>query len=347
MSRPERDARGDDDGRLTRRALLTAFSALVVASPRLRGQVHRPNLPTEPIVATRTLNHVALRVANVKRSLEFYQRVFGMPVQGYQQNGAVTLLTIGTGPQFLSLVEGTNPHLTHFALGVENFDAERLSTRLAEKGINAHVVLRRAAEQQPPGPGDTPELMVTDSEGVELTLVDVSSCGGTGLLGNACTAIPPASPRAVGPPPIPVRTLNHVAVSALDVSRSVRFYLDTLGLLLQGTQPFLNPPFVPLLGVGRGPSFVAVTTERSQTAGVINHVCFGVEYTGHSAADDVERHIRMLAAHGVAATEERPDVAYPYNVSQGVMFRDPDGLLVQLVDVRYCGGRGELGNVCY
>ena len=149
------------------------------------------------------------------------------------------------------------------------------------------------------------------------------------------------------PPPIPVRTLNHVAVSALDVSRSVRFYLDTLGLLLQGTQPFLNTPFVPLLGVGRGPSFVAVTTERSQTAGVINHVCFGVEYTGHSAADHVERHIRMLAAHGVAATEERPDVAYPYNVSQGVMFRDPDGLLVQLVDVRYCGGRGELGNVCY
>jgi hypothetical protein len=27
-------------------------------------------------------------------------------------------------------------------------------------------------------------------------------------------------------------------------------------------------------------------------------------------------------------------------------FTDPDGLIIQLQDVRYCGGSGVLGNVC-
>ena len=330
----------------TRRSVLMALSGLVVGGFRPSGQTRRPDLPTVPLVETRTLNHVSLRVADAKRSLEFYQRVFGMPLRGYQKNGEVTLVAIGSGPQFLSLFEGPIPQVSHIGFGVEDFDAERIRKVLADQGIKARVDIRRAAEQRPAGQGDTPELTVTDPEGVEVTLVDMTSCGGTGPLGNVCSDMIPPPRRAGEPAPIPVRTLNHVAVTALNVSRSVRFYLDVLGLSLQTTQPFLNTPFVPLLGVGRGPSFLAIPTERAQTLALSNHVCLGVEYTGSSSARNVERLIKMLEAHGVKGTDERPDVAYPFNVSQGVMLRDPDGVLVQLVDVSYCGGHGEMGRVC-
>jgi catechol 2,3-dioxygenase-like lactoylglutathione lyase family enzyme len=126
-----------------------ALSGLVVGGFRPRGQTRRPDLPTVPLVATRTLNHVSLRVADARRSLEFYQRVFGMPVRGYQKNGQVTLVAIGSGPQFLSLFEGPTPQVSDVGFGVEDFDAERLRKILADKGIEARLDIRRAAEQRP------------------------------------------------------------------------------------------------------------------------------------------------------------------------------------------------------
>ena len=331
---------------MTRRSALMALSGSLLGGIRLNGQTRRPGLPTIPLVATRTLNHVALRVANAKRSVEFYQRVLGMPIHGYQKNGNATLLTIGAGPQFLSIVEGPDPHLIHYGFGVEDFDAERTRKILADKGIKARVEMRRGAEQRPAGQGDTPELMVTDSEGVEFKLVDMTSCGGTGALGNICSEMVPAPRRAGDPPPIPVRTLNHTAMGARNMSRCVRFYVEAMGLFVQTTQSFLDKEFVPILGVGRGPSFVAVYQETSPTPKVSNHICFGIEYTGASAASNVDRLIKTLALHGVKGSEIRLDAAYPFNNSEGVMFPDPDGFGLQFVNVRYCGGGGELGDVC-
>ena len=328
---------------VTRRSALMALSGPMLAGIRLSGQTRRSGLPTIPLVATRTLNHVALRVANAKRSLEFYQRVLGMPIHGYPKNGDVTLLTIGAGPQFLSLVEGPNPHLMHYGFGVEDFDAERIRKILVDKGIKARLDIRRAAEQRPAGEEDTPELMVTDSEGVEFKLVDMTSCGGTGALGSVCSEMIPVPRRAGDPPPIPVRTLNHTAVGAESMSRSVRFYLEAMGLSVQTTQSFLSKEFVPILGVGRGPSFVAVYQETSPPPKVSNHICFGIEYTGASSASNVDRLIKALALHGVKGREVRLDAAYPFNNSEGVMFSDPDGFGLQLVDVRYCGGGRRVG----
>ena len=38
---------------------------------------------------------------------------------------------------------------------------------------------------------------------------------------------------------------------------------------------------------------------------------------------------------------------YPYSPGYfAVYFTDPDGLLIQLQDVKYCGGSGFLGDVC-
>ena len=64
-------------------------------SPRLLAQGPAPTLRVNG------LSQITLTVSDVKRSLDFYQGLFGMPVQARQ--GATVLLRIGNGPRFLAL----------------------------------------------------------------------------------------------------------------------------------------------------------------------------------------------------------------------------------------------------
>src|SRR5881628_3559040 len=64
-------------------------------------------LPGSPApIPVRTLNHVRLIVPNVQRTLEWYLRLTDMRRQNY---GEVPILRIGSGPQFVALVEGNGP----------------------------------------------------------------------------------------------------------------------------------------------------------------------------------------------------------------------------------------------
>ena len=49
------------------------------------------------------MNHVTLAVTNAKRSLEFYQRLLGLPIVATQ--GPVPIMRLGSGPQFIALSE--------------------------------------------------------------------------------------------------------------------------------------------------------------------------------------------------------------------------------------------------
>ncbi|MSV35017.1 MAG: VOC family protein [Bryobacterales bacterium] len=71
---------------ITRRNLLLSVPAL--AASRAWAQSGSP-------IRLRSFNHVTIRVSDFKRSLEFYQTLFGMPVQGHQ--GAIVSLRIGSG----------------------------------------------------------------------------------------------------------------------------------------------------------------------------------------------------------------------------------------------------------
>src|SRR5918993_1128714 len=61
-------------GHLSRREVVTAPAALFAASAESAAQT-----PAPP-VAVRTLNHVSISVADIKRSVEFYRSLFGMRV---------------------------------------------------------------------------------------------------------------------------------------------------------------------------------------------------------------------------------------------------------------------------
>src|SRR4029453_9521090 len=115
--------------RISRRRLLVSLPALMIA-PRVFAQAG-----SRPAIRVTGINHVTLSVSDVKRSVDFYQGLFGMPVTSRQ--GMTTNLRIGEGPQFLGIsAAGSNPPtISHLCLGVDEFNVDRLTTVMTQHGI--------------------------------------------------------------------------------------------------------------------------------------------------------------------------------------------------------------------
>jgi len=168
------------NGRLSRREVVTALAALFVASTE--GAAQTPAAP----VAARTLNHVSISVTDIKRSAEFYQSLFGMRIisqQGTGNNpiaggeGSVINLAPGAGPEFLGIYQGKPVgDIGHFCLGVQKFDADRVLAALTSRGVKASIRTR----------GQSREIFLTDPDNISVQLTDATYCGGSGPLGNEC-----------------------------------------------------------------------------------------------------------------------------------------------------------------
>ena len=135
-----------EGGGMTRRELVLALSALVMARPA-GGAAAQQGAAAAPIRVS-TMNHVTLSVSDVQRSVEFYQRVLGLPLvttQGTERDWdapAVPVLGIGDGPQFIALSRGDRPHINHYCLGMEGF-ARRVVRRWWPARFEARSAWRR------------------------------------------------------------------------------------------------------------------------------------------------------------------------------------------------------------
>ena len=145
--------------------------------------------------------------------------------------------------------------------------------------------------------------------------------GALALMAGAATHAP-----AIADPVGTVKTMNHVSVSVPDVQKSVAFYQDVFGMpVLTRQEPGVN------LNCGAG--FLGIyPAQGGATTGSINHVCLGME---NFNADTV---LKQLVDRGVKGNIRlRCDTKELY-------FTDPDGIRVQLQDVKYKGGVGPLGD---
>ena len=82
------------------------------------------------------INHFGLAVSDPKRSVDFYQGLFGMPVQA--RVDTTTILRVGAGPQFISIAPAAAnaaPSINHYCLGIENFAVDRVLAALAAHGV--------------------------------------------------------------------------------------------------------------------------------------------------------------------------------------------------------------------
>lgn len=342
--------------RISRRRLLVSLPALMMA-PGALGQT------INPPIRLRGINHVTLSVSDVKRSVDFYQGLFGMPVISRQGTTAANL-QIGTGPQFLGVSSaGSNPpRINHLCLGVDNFNVDRIISILAQHGItksDAAGPMRMRLRMRGPEAGGakegTPEVYFGDPDGIVIQLQDPRYCGGAGVLGNACPLPEPSPKKGI----LAVRDWSHCTNSVSDAARSRQFYQELFGLPIQAYQG----PAAPVLGVGDGVQFVMFAGGGGPRGGGnvaprpagINHLCmtmdnfnpgnviqalesYGIKPRGSAQGTPgpLVHYISMRMENRGGAKEGTPEL----------YFTDPDGLLIQLQDLKYCGGAGVLGDVC-
>ena len=343
---------------ISRRHLLLSLPGLALA-PRVLAQA------VPPAIRVRTLNHIGLAVSDPKRSIAFYQGLFGMPVRGRQ--GTTTLLQLGPGPQFIAIApaaSGTAPRITHYCLGVEGFTVDRVMAALAARGVSkadavgpmkAHVAMRG-----PDAGGSkegTPELNLGDPDGIVCQIQDASYCGGDGPLGNICAAGEPLPNKGL----LALRDLSHLTIFSTDSQRSNRFYQDLFGFSIRSYQG----PTAPTLAVGPTVQFLMFTGGGAPARGgapaapprpaSINHACMNMD------AFKPDEVVKALETAGLKPREAAQGPVGPMRhyvsmrmenrggAAEGtpeLYFTDPDGLLMQLQDATYCGGGGYLGDVC-
>lgn len=155
----------------------------------------------------RALNQIGLTVTDPRRSLAFYQDLWGMPIQA--RHGSTTVLRIGEGPQLLSITQATAapPGIHHFGFAVENFDPIRVLQVLGRNGVAAAqstgdeqilppLTVRRSIRGS--GTSQTVELQLADPDGILVQIQDPSYGGGGGALGNVCAPVEPHRGTCVG-----------------------------------------------------------------------------------------------------------------------------------------------------
>jgi catechol 2,3-dioxygenase-like lactoylglutathione lyase family enzyme len=115
-----------ESGRMTRRDLIASL-VFLAGSCAVADDLDSLYRATE-------LNHVTIRVTNLKRSKEFYQHLLGLPVM--QEDDQICYLKSGTG--FLCLVQTgkeTPPGFDHLCFGIGAFDRTVGMAKLSTTGL--------------------------------------------------------------------------------------------------------------------------------------------------------------------------------------------------------------------
>jgi catechol 2,3-dioxygenase-like lactoylglutathione lyase family enzyme len=378
---------------LTRREFVAALAVPPVAAAVGAARGVAAQSSPSPAFRVNGLSHITLTVSDVKRSLDFYQGLFGMPIQARQ--GSSVLLRIGNGPRFLALrpaAAGEKPSISAFGFGVRDFNLDRAVATLAGRGVSAvaagaprpgpkqALVRVRRPDEGGSADGSTRELFVADPSGIVFQLHDVSYCGGSGAQGNVCAVVEPSPARGV----IALKDTSHFTIAASDPT-TVPFYLDLFGF-----KPTAFQAQTPSWGVGDGVHFLMFIGGGGPTradfggapaaggapraggpgaggppagragggppparAAAIDHCCVAMDNFDPAAVTKILTDFGLKQQEGQARTPlvtyislRMPNRGGAEGGTPELYLTDPDGLAVQLQDVKYCGGGGFLGELC-
>jgi catechol 2,3-dioxygenase-like lactoylglutathione lyase family enzyme len=321
---------------MTRRCALLALSATMMSRGLMAQQ-------TRPVIQTRRLNNVMIAVSNLERSAAFYEKLFGPPVR---QDDTV-LFRVGEGPHFFGLTatrSGAKPDFLSYGMTVADFDADRVIRTLADIGVGGAQQTRC---------GDTPELFVTDPNGIKIQLAHTTYGHGSGPRGDI---LPPA-PTAVARPAFQLKSINHVTLTIANGAREKEFYQTVFGLPIRAMQ---GDGVTLAIGEGTDGIVFNAAANNPNAISAINHVCFTIENF------DPEQVMATLIANGLEPIENgipaliKPltcRVRWRQRANNGggptsplgtpeVYFTDADNIRIQIQDVSYCGGSGRLGQIC-
>jgi glyoxylase I family protein len=119
------------------------------------------------------LDHVVLRVGNLDRAIEFYERVLNCRVERRREQPKLVQLRAGTSlidlvPASASPGEAGNDvgrNMDHFAVRVDGFDAAALAEHLRLHGVEVGEIRERYGAE-----GYGPSLYICDPDGNTVEL---------------------------------------------------------------------------------------------------------------------------------------------------------------------------------
>src|ERR1700757_3735413 len=119
------------------------------------------------------LDHVVLRVGNLDRAIEFYERVLNCRVERRLEQPK--LVQLRAGASLIALVpasaspgqaeDAAGRNMDHFAVRVDGFDAAALTSHLRQHGIEVAEVKERYGAE-----GYGPSLYISDPDGNTVEL---------------------------------------------------------------------------------------------------------------------------------------------------------------------------------
>ena len=120
-----------------------------------------------PVTVT-GLDHVVLRVADIDRSIHFYGKVLGCPVE--RRLESIGLVQLRAGTSMIDLVPcgpGENPgrNVDHYAVRVATMDVPAMTAHLEAHGVAVGPVQRRYGAE-----GYGSSIYITDPDGNTVEL---------------------------------------------------------------------------------------------------------------------------------------------------------------------------------
>lgn len=154
--------------------------------------------------------------------------------------------------------------------------------------------------------------------------------------------------------PIAVRKLHSYGIRVSDVERSVRFYQDLFGAVIQSRQGD-----TVCLRIGDGPRFFSITPTIGGQQPGFSHVglsvedfdlesvrdqldAFGISRRAQPGANAASLDVAMQSWTRTRGTAEGGSASG----TEELFFADVEGLIYQLNGTDHCGGAGALGAVC-
>lgn len=120
-----------EQGALSRRGLIQGLTMLAAGA----GATSLAQSQTEPVgLKGVNINHISIQVSDLPRSVAFYNKVFGLKALSVDKPNEISRL--GSEKIIVSLHHKA-PYgiVDHFAIGVENFNRERVTEQLKPLGI--------------------------------------------------------------------------------------------------------------------------------------------------------------------------------------------------------------------
>ena len=143
-----------DRGVMSRRSVIAGLTALATAGAARAAGPDGGNEPDGPLFSGRNVDHIALGVSDVGRSVAFYERFLGLKKLRGDDRSA--FLGRADGGFFLALFRvdperGEKPGLDHFCFGIDGYDPVEAGRALRAAGREVRQTGRRTYFKDPDG----------------------------------------------------------------------------------------------------------------------------------------------------------------------------------------------------